>query len=168
MEVDSGSGTVLLGYASPDGEEGYPGAVDFAVSFRLEGPRLICEMTGVPDRPTPVNLANHSYYNLGGAGTVKDHLLWVDAEEYTPSDAELIPTGEVRPVEGTPLDFSVEREIGDTRLDNNLLLRPGPRPQDAVGAGALPADGDAARALDRRAMPAALRRLGDDDRGEGP
>ncbi len=125
MEVDSGSGTVQLAYASPDGEEGYPGAVNFAVTFRLEGPRLICEMAGVPDRPTPVNLANHSYYNLGGAGTVKDHLLWVDAEEYTPTDAELIPTGEVRPLEGTPLDFSTEREVGDTKIDNNLDLRAG-------------------------------------------
>jgi len=124
METDTAANTLYLFYRSPDGEEGYPGDVDFTVSFRLEGPRLICEMTGVPDRPTPVNLANHSYYNLGGSGTVKDHLLWVDAEEYTPSDAELIPTGEVRPVEGTPLDFSAEREVGDTRLDNNLLLRP--------------------------------------------
>jgi aldose 1-epimerase len=123
MEVDSGAGAVLLGYASPDGEEGYPGAVEFGVSFRLEGPRLVCEMTGVPDRPTPINLANHSYYNLGGAGTVKDHLLWVDAEAYTPPDADLIPTGEVRPLEGTAIDFSEEREVGDTKIDNNLILR---------------------------------------------
>ena len=125
METDSGSGTVQLGYLSPDGEEGYPGAVDFRVTFRLEGPRLICEMSGMPDRPTPINLANHNYYNLGGSGTVKDHLLWVDAEAYTVTDAELIPTGEIRPLEGTPLDFSTEREIGDTWIDNNLVLREG-------------------------------------------
>ena len=124
METDSAANTLYLFYHSPDGEEGYPGAVDFAVSFRLEGPRLICEMTGTPDRPTPVSLANHSYYNLGGEGTVKDHLLWVDAREFTPSDAELIPTGEIRPLEGTAFDFSTEREIGDTPLDLNLVLDP--------------------------------------------
>jgi aldose 1-epimerase len=123
MEVDSAAGSVALDYLSPDGEEGYPGAVAFRVSFRLEGPRLICEMSGHPDRPTPISLANHSYYNLGGSGTVKDHLLWLDAPDYTPTDAALIPTGEIRPVEGTPLDFTVEREIGDTRLDDNLVLR---------------------------------------------
>ena len=125
MEVDSGSGAVQLGYLSPDGEEGYPGAVDFTVTFRLQGPQLVCEMSGRPDRPTPINLANHSYYNLGGSGTVQDHLLWVDAEEFTPTDAVLIPTGEIRPVEGTPLDFTAEREIGDTPLDINLVLREG-------------------------------------------
>ncbi len=125
MEVDSSAGVVQLVYTSPDGEEGYPGAVDFAVTFRLEGPRLVCEMRGVPDRPTPINLANHSYYNLGGVGTVKDHLLWVDAEAYTPTDDALIPSGEIRPVEGTGLDFTAEREIGDTRLDVNLVLREG-------------------------------------------
>ena len=125
MEVDSGTGTVQLGYRSPDGEEGYPGNVDFTVSFRLEGPRLICEMSGRPDRPTPINLANHNYYNLGGGGQVKDHLLWVDAEAYTPTDADLIPLGEIRPVEGTHLDFREEREIGDTVLDQNLVLREG-------------------------------------------
>jgi aldose 1-epimerase len=125
MEADSAAGTVQLAYASPDGEEGYPGAVAFTVTFRLEGPRLICEMAGRPDRPTPINLANHNYYNLGGSGQVHDHLLWVDATEYTPTDADLIPKGEIRPLEGTPLDFLTEREIGDTRLDQNVVLAPG-------------------------------------------
>ena len=110
-------------YASPDGEEGYPGAVDFTVRFRLDGPKLVCEMEGRPDRPTPISLANHNYYNLGGGGTVQDHLLWIDAPEYTVTDAEQIPTGEIRPVEGTRLDFTAEREIGDTPLDDNLVLR---------------------------------------------
>ncbi len=128
METDSTSGTVQLAYVSPDGEEGYPGTVAFTVTFRLDGPRLVCDMAGLPDRPTPIALANHSYYNLGGSGQVKDHLLWVDAADYTPTDAELIPLGEIRPVEGTPLDFSTEREIGDTVLDQNLVLTPGRDP----------------------------------------
>jgi len=125
MEGDRSSGTVRLAYTSADGEEGYPGTVDFAVTFRLDGPRLVCEMVGVPDRPTPINLANHSYYNLGGGGTVHDHLLWLAAPDYTPVDAALIPTGEIRPVEGTPLDFRAPREIGDADLDHNLVLDPG-------------------------------------------
>jgi aldose 1-epimerase len=124
METDTAANTLYLFYHSPDGEEGYPGDVDFAVTFRLEGPRLICEMAGTPDRPTPISLANHSYYNLGGAGTVKDHVLWIDAHDYTPTGAALIPTGEIRPLEGTDFDFSTEREIGDTALDLNLVLTP--------------------------------------------
>ena len=97
--------------------------MDFTVTFRLEGPRLICEMAGRPDRPTPINLASHTYYNLGGDGDVKDHALWVDADAYTPTDAALIPTGEIRPVEGTAFDFTSEREIGDTILDQNVVMR---------------------------------------------
>lgn len=124
METDTPANTLYLFYRSPDGEEGYPGNIDFAVSFRLEGPRLICEMTGTPDRPTPISLANHNYYNLGGEGTVKDHLLWIAAREYTPTDAALVPTGEIRPLDGTGRDFSTEREIGDTALDLNLVLDP--------------------------------------------
>ena len=124
MEPDSAAGVVHLFYSSPDGEQGYPGNVDFSVSYRLEGPRLICEMGGAPDRPTPINLASHGYYNLGGEGRVSDHLLWVAAHEYTPTAADLIPNGTIRAVEGTPLDFSVEREIGDAALDHNLVLDP--------------------------------------------
>jgi aldose 1-epimerase len=123
MEVESASNTVYLAYASPDGEEGYPGAVEFRVSLKLDGPRLICEMTGLPDRPTPISLANHNYYNLGGAGTVKEHVLRIDADRYTPVNAELIPTGEIREVEGTPLDFTEEQEVGDRKLDHNLVFR---------------------------------------------
>lgn len=123
MEVETASNTVYLGYRSPDGEQGYPGEVQFRVSLKLDGPRLVCEMSGLPDRPTPVSLANHNYYNLGGGGTVKDHVLWIDADRYTPVDAELIPTGEIRPVEGTEFDFTEEREIGDRRIDHNLVFR---------------------------------------------
>jgi aldose 1-epimerase len=124
METDTAANTLYLSYHSPDGEEGYPGAVDFAVTFRLEGPRLICEMAGAPDRPTPINLANHNYYNLGGSGAIKDHSLWIAAREYTPPGPDLIPTGEILPLEGAGFDFSTEREIGDARLDCNLVLDP--------------------------------------------
>ena len=128
MEGDSAENAVVLRYASPDGEQGYPGAVDFAVTFRLVGPRLTIEMVGVPDRPTPINLAQHSYYNLGGGGGVRDHVLWIDAPDYTPVGEDLIPLGTVRPVEGTGIDFTEARSIADadpqrTGFDTNLVLR---------------------------------------------
>ena len=137
MELDGASETVALSYASPDGEEGYPGAVDFTVTFRLDGPTLVCEMRGRPDRPTPINLASHTYYNLGGGGSVRNHVLYVDAAEYTPLDAESIPTGEIAPVEGTHLDFREPREIEasdpDRRgIDNNYVLRPDRDPAAAA------------------------------------
>ena len=127
--------------AAPTARRAIPGAVDFAVTFRLEGPRLICEMAGMPDRPTPISLANHSYYNLGGGGTVKDHLLWVDARDYTPTDADLIPTGEIRPLEGTRLRLlRAEREIGDT------AARPQPRARPRPATASARPPGRAARA----------------------
>lgn len=137
MEADTAGEAVHLRYASPDGEEGYPGRVDFEVTYRLEGPRLTCEMRGAPDRPTPINLAQHAYFNLGGGGTVLDHTLWLDAAEYTPVDAELIPTGEIAPVAGR-LDFREPREIGESDpgrlgIDNNFVLRPD-RDQAAAAA----------------------------------
>jgi aldose 1-epimerase len=124
MEGEEAAEAAHLHYLSPDGEEGYPGTVEFEVTYRLQGPRLVCEMRGTPDRPTPINLAHHAYYNLGGRGTVQDHVLCVDAAEHTPLDEELIPVGSIEPVEDTPLDFREPRTIGDTALDNHLVLRP--------------------------------------------
>ncbi len=164
METEAGGNAVHLSYASPDGEEGYPGAVRFDVAYRLEGPRLICEMRGVPDRPTPINLAHHAYFNLGGGGTVKDHALWVDAEAYTPLDADLIPLGTIEPVEGTTLDFREAREIGDTPHRQQFRFARGPRSFGASGLGRIGAFGDEADGPDRPAGAAGLRRGGDDDR----
>lgn len=125
VETDSAGEAVELRYLSLDGEEGYPGTVEFVVTYRLEGARLICEMRGAPDRVTPINLAHHAYFNLGGGGTVQDHVLWVDAESYTPLDAESLPLGSIVPVAGTPLDFREPRAIGATAIDNNFVLRAG-------------------------------------------
>jgi aldose 1-epimerase len=87
-------------------------------------------MAARPDRPTPVSLAQHAYYNLGGGGDVLDHVLWVDAAEYTPSGADLLPEGSIRSVEGTPLDFREPHSLGEADperagLDNNLVLPTG-------------------------------------------
>lgn len=83
LETDSANDTVRLTFDSPDGDQGFPGAVHFSATFRLRGPKLTCEMEGLPTRTTPINLANHTYYNLGGGGTVKDHVMWIDADAYT-------------------------------------------------------------------------------------
>ncbi|MEM8570874.1 MAG: aldose epimerase family protein [Pseudomonadota bacterium] len=130
MEVDTAAEAVELRYHSPDGEEGYPGSVDFTVRYRLQGRKLICEMHGVPDRPTPINLAHHNYFNLAGAGDVRDHMLWVDAEFFTPVDDDLLPLGSFAEVADTRLDFRTPRTIEATDpsfegLDHNFVLRDG-------------------------------------------
>ncbi len=129
MEADPSANAVVLTYSSPDGEGGYPGQVDFTVTYRLEGSRLHCEMAGVPDRPTPLNLAQHNYYNLAGGADVRDHLLRVEAKQYTVVDDDLIPTGEIRPVAGTRYDFRepVSFDASDPErkgVDINLVLDP--------------------------------------------
>jgi aldose 1-epimerase len=138
MDGDSEANAVHLRYASPDGEEGYPGAVDFAVTYRLAGDRLVCEMHGVPDRPTPINLAQHNYYNLAGSGDVRDHVLRIAAKDYTPVDAELIPEGSIVPVAGTRYDFTTARALAEADpagegYDINLVLDPA-RNRDGVAA----------------------------------
>lgn len=99
---------------SPDGEEGYPGNLDALVTYTLDGAALEIRIEAQTDRPTIVNLVNHAYFNLAGhdSGTVLDQLLQIDASAYTPVDAELLPTGEILSVDGTPFDFRVETPIG--------------------------------------------------------
>jgi aldose 1-epimerase len=101
---------------SPDGEERYPGNLDAAVTYSLtSGNELKIEFTATADAPTPVNLTNHNYWNLAGAGTgtILDHELTLAADKYLPVDSGLIPTGELATVEGTPLDFRTPRRIGE-------------------------------------------------------
>ncbi|MEL6232895.1 MAG: aldose epimerase family protein [Pseudomonadota bacterium] len=122
-----GAKAVQLTYRSPEGEEGYPGAVDFTVTFQLRDGRLICDMAGRPDRPTPINLAQHNYYNLAGAGDIRDHYVRIDADRYLPVGAGLIPTGEIMAVNGTMFDFRTSRDIAAadpdaTGHDHNLCL----------------------------------------------
>lgn len=123
--IDAGS-MLRLRYRSRDGEEGFPGNLDATVEFTLtDAGELRIEYTATTDRPTPVSLTNHSYFNLSGEGarTVLGHVLTLNAARYTPVNAGLIPSGEIAPVEGTPLDFQAPHTIGE-RIDRaNEQLR---------------------------------------------
>jgi aldose 1-epimerase len=105
---------VVLTYASPDGEEGYPGRLDATVTYTLnDRDELVVGYSATTDAPTVVNLTQHSYFNLGHAGSdVLAHELTIDADAIVAVHATLIPTGELMPVQGTPFDFRVATPIG--------------------------------------------------------
>lgn len=106
-------GSVLrLSYLSKDGEEGYPGNVRAEVSYTLSDNQLSIEYHATTDAGTIVNLTNHSYFNLKGEGTILDHELTLNADGFTPVSKDLIPSGEIRSVEGTPMDFRKSTAIG--------------------------------------------------------
>ncbi|WP_280523330.1 aldose epimerase family protein [Tistlia consotensis] len=127
-QADAG---VALRYRSPDGEMGYPGTLDVTVRYRLdEAGRLTLDYAATTDRPTVLNLTNHSYFNLAGAGRgrVLDQVAWIDADRVTPVDENLIPTGALAPVAGTPLDFTSPAAIGARiRADDPQLKRAEPQ-----------------------------------------
>lgn len=119
--TDADGASVTLTYLSPDGEEGYPGALSVSATYRLtETNELSIEYRATTDAPTIVNLTNHSYFNLAGASagvSILDQVLTIPADAYTPVDATLIPTGEFRPVAGTAFDFRSPIRIGDRIRD---------------------------------------------------
>lgn len=110
---------VTFSYSSPDGQEGYPGNLELKVRYTLTNDNAIhIDYEATTDQDTPVNLTNHAYFNLSGAGseTILDHVLMLNADQYTPVDETLIPTGAKAPVDGTELDFRNPTAIGD-RVD---------------------------------------------------
>ncbi len=111
--VPQNDNAVKFSYRSVDGEEGYPGNLDVTVLMTLtEANELCLEYTAVTDQPTPINLTNHSYFNLAGRGKILDHVLMLAANEYTPVDQNSIPTGEIKLVKDTPMDFTTPHAVG--------------------------------------------------------
>lgn len=114
FENETGVGLIFT-RTSPDGEEGYPGTLQARVTYTLtDDNELVFEYEATTDQATPVNLTQHTYFNLAGdgAGDILDHVLTIYADAFTPVDSTLIPTGEIRPVEGTPFDFTEPTPIG--------------------------------------------------------
>ena len=110
---------VRLRYTSPDGEEGYPGTLQVQVTYTLTAhDELIVDYDATTDKATPLNLSQHTYWNLHGhgQGDILDHVLSLDASRYTPVDSTLIPTGEIAAVAGTPFDFRTPAAVG-ARID---------------------------------------------------
>jgi aldose 1-epimerase len=108
-----GSG-VRLSYTSVDGEEGFPGRLAITVEYALsDGGALSMTSRATADAPTVINITNHAYFNLSGAATIEDHHVTIAADAFTPADAEGMPTGEIRAVDGTPFDLRKGARVGD-------------------------------------------------------
>jgi aldose 1-epimerase len=113
-----------LHYLSKDGEEGYPGNLNITAVYSLTGDNALkVDFTATTDRETVVNLTHHSYFNLGGKGDILGHEVEIKADTFTPVDSTLIPTGELRPVKGTPFDFNTPTAIGARINDNDEQLK---------------------------------------------
>jgi len=139
---------VILEYTSRDGEEGYPGNLDVQITYSISGSNVFSvDYRATSDRPTPVNLTQHSYFNLAGEGSgdVLGHELMIHANSFTPIDESLLPTGALALVDGTPLDFRVPRPIGARMLvrgyDHNFVLNRASAPPSPAARVADPASG---------------------------
>ena len=132
-------GRLALHHRSPDGAEGFPGNLDVIVAYNLTEDALRIDYAAWTDRPTVLNLTNHSYFNLAGEGTgdVFGHVVGIEADAFTPTDKDQVPTGEIAPVAGTPFDFRAPMALGDRirtgvpqlafakGYDHNFVLRGG-------------------------------------------
>jgi aldose 1-epimerase len=110
-----GKSGVSFTYLSKDGEEGFPGNVKVKVTYTLtDANELVIDYEATTDKATPINLSQHSYFNLAGEGTsdILNHEIMINADRFTPVDKNLIPTGELRPVKGTPFDFTTSTRVG--------------------------------------------------------
>lgn len=118
--------SLTLRHVSPDGDEGFPGELTVACTYTWTNDNeLRLDYEATTDKPTIVNLTNHTYFNIGSQPTVESHLLRLDGDQYTPTDEELIPLGHLEPVAGTPFDFRTAKPIGrDIQADHPQLKIP--------------------------------------------
>lgn len=123
---------VRLTLTLPDGDMGFPGTLHITATITLHPRGLSVALQAQADRATPCNLTHHGYFDLDGAGDIRDHHLTIDADRYLPVDDDLIPAGPPAPVHGTPFDFTTARRIGDGAFDHNFCLSDAPRPLRAV------------------------------------
>lgn len=114
---------VRFARVSPDGEEGYPGTLHAAVSYRLQGNTLVIEYEASADQDTLCSLTNHSYFNLNGSGSVLGHTLQINADEFLENSTATLPTGRRLPVAGTPFDFRVPKRVGQDIGTDDIQLR---------------------------------------------
>jgi aldose 1-epimerase len=122
-ETENGA---VLSIESPDGDEGFPGNLKVSLEVTLtDENKLVLDYAAEADADTVLSLTNHSYFNLACQGDVLSHELRLDADAYLPTDSKLIPTGEIRPVEGTKYDFRKRRPIGEGFYDTCFILNPG-------------------------------------------
>lgn len=118
--------TLVLAYRSVDGEQGYPGTLDATVEYELtDANELVVRFSATTDQATPVNVTQHSYFNLAGGGDILAHEMMIDADRFVPIDAGSIPLGMLAPVEGTPFDFRSARPIGSRIGEADEQLRNG-------------------------------------------
>jgi len=129
--INANNPQLSLSYLSKDNEEGYPGNLNTTVTFTLtDDNALRIDYNATTDKATPLNLTNHSYFNLSGDvnNTILNDWLMIDADRYTPVDSTLIPTGQLAPVKGTPFDFTTPHQIGERiahvpgGYDHNFVL----------------------------------------------
>ncbi len=120
--VKNGKSSIKMRYTSKDGEEGYPGNLDFSVTYTLTNDNeLILDYLGKTDKSTHVNICSHGFFNLAGCNNqdITVHTMMINASKFTPVNENLIPTGELKSVDGTPMDFRKPHVIGE-RIDNNF------------------------------------------------
>lgn len=138
--------SVLLKYVSVAGEEGYPGTLETLVRYTLTGSGAVrVKITATTDAATPVNIVQHSYFNLDGSASIRDHVLEIAADTYLPIDADKVPTGAIRNVAWTPFDFREGKKLGggsSDLYDHNYCLAPAPRSALDFAAALEPGDGD--------------------------
>lgn len=134
-EVDNN--TLVLSILSPNGDQGYPGNLEIIARYHLDdNDRLTLDFEAVTDEPTPINLTNHSYFNLNGKGSIKDHQLKINSKSITETDENLLPTGNIENIENTALDFTELRPINEglknkenknikiaNGLDHNFIIK---------------------------------------------